>query len=332
LTLTIIFLFASLLVILLGCELFTNGIEHFGKRLKITEGAIGSVFAAVGTALPESLVAVIAIIFGTENSGYEVGIGAILGAPFLLSTLAFFITGLAVLIFHRVNHRPLSILADHVVIGRDLRFFFMVYILVILAAFLTSHILKIFIAIFLLALYSVYIWKTFAHRGGSTEAELQPLHFHRHTDIPHLLLIILQNIIGLGLIIVGARFFIDHLQNLAAALGASALVLSAILTPFATELPEKLNSILWIRQRKDTLALGNISGAMVFQSSILPSIGLIFTSWNLTEHPEALVMAVIAISSAAVSWAEMTWLKRLSPYALLVGGAFYAAYLVYILK
>ncbi len=41
-----------------------------------------------------------------------------------------------------------------------------------------------------------------------------------------------------------------------------------LVAPIATELPEKFNAVIWIRQGKDTLAMGNITGAMVFQASI----------------------------------------------------------------
>jgi len=102
-----------------------------------------------------------------------------------------------------------------------------------------------------------------------------------------------------------------------------------IITPIATELPEKINSILWIRQKKDTLALGNISGAMVFQSSISPAIGMAFTDWKLDG--QALAVVVVALGSAATAWGSMVWKKRLSPYALLMGGAFYAGYIWWVI-
>ena len=46
-------LLVTFVVILIGAELFTNGIEWAGHRLKLAEGAVGSLLAAVGTALPE---------------------------------------------------------------------------------------------------------------------------------------------------------------------------------------------------------------------------------------------------------------------------------------
>src|SRR4029078_9643097 len=80
-----------------GAELFTNGIEWFGKKLGLAEGAVGSVLAAVGTALPETMIPIIAILFSGQEHSDEIGVGAILGAPFMLATLAMFVTGIAVL-------------------------------------------------------------------------------------------------------------------------------------------------------------------------------------------------------------------------------------------
>ncbi len=60
----LVILFLALVVILFGAELFTNGIEWFGRKLDLAEGAVGSVLAAVGTALPETMIPLIAIVFG----------------------------------------------------------------------------------------------------------------------------------------------------------------------------------------------------------------------------------------------------------------------------
>ena len=60
--------------------------------------------AAVGTALPETMIPVVAILAADfadrdlETAG-EIGIGAILGAPFMLATLAMFVVGVSALVF-----------------------------------------------------------------------------------------------------------------------------------------------------------------------------------------------------------------------------------------
>ncbi len=72
--LTILILISSIGVMLLGAGLFTNGIEWFGKKLNVSDRAIGSVFAGVGTALPETMIPIVAILFGTTSQEVEVGV------------------------------------------------------------------------------------------------------------------------------------------------------------------------------------------------------------------------------------------------------------------
>jgi len=316
-------------VILLAAELFTNGVEWFGKRLQLAEGAVGSVLAAVGTALPETSIAIVAVVSGKAT--HAVGIGAILGAPMMLSTLAMFVTGLAVILFARAGRRALEMTVDHRILGRDLRAFFSVYALAIAAAFVRWYPARAAVAIFLVAMYACYVRQTFRAEGNSTgDHDLKPLHFRRRAAVPRLRIVALQALVGLALIFVGAKLFISSVYPISGLLGIPPLVLGLIITPIATELPEKFNSITWVRQKKDTLALGNISGAMVFQSSITPAIGIVFTSWDLGKDPDALAGAIIAIAAAVGLWIELSFRKRLSPYSLLAGGLFYALYPIYV--
>ena len=99
--------------------------------------------------------------------------------------------------------------------------------------------------------------------------------------------------IALALIIGGAQLFIHAVDDVARSFDVSPLAFSLLVAPIATELPEKFNSVLWVRRRKDTLALGNMTGAMVFQSSFPVTIGLLLTPWHL--EAQALVAAIIAL-------------------------------------
>jgi cation:H+ antiporter len=317
----------SFIVILAAAELFTNSIEWFGKKLRLAEGAVGSVLAAVGTALPETSIAIIAVVSGKAT--HDVGVGAILGAPMMLSTLAMFVTGLAVLVFSRAGHRTTDMTVDHTVLGRDLRTFFIVYTIAICAAFVPWYAARVVVAIFLVGVYVNYVLRTFhGEEGDCTNHDPKPLHFHRAAEIPRLRIVSIQVIVSLAAILIGAKLFVESVTAIAKPLGVSSLVLGLIIAPIATELPEKFNSITWVRQKKDTFALGNISGAMVFQSSITPAIGILFTPWVLKG--DAIASAVIAISATIVLWAEMRLRQRLSPYTLLLGGLFYAAYPIYV--
>ena len=137
----IVLLVVSLAVILVAAELFTNSIEWFGHKLNLAEGAVGSVLAAVATAMPETLIPVIAIIGpllvgSTPTEGAQaVGVGAILGAPFMLSTLAMFVTGIAVVIYARRGRRGTAMRVNVGVLGRDVAFFIVGYGIAIGTAF-----------------------------------------------------------------------------------------------------------------------------------------------------------------------------------------------------
>ncbi|MCE3266525.1 MAG: hypothetical protein K0S15_1234, partial [Solirubrobacterales bacterium] len=106
--------------------------------------------------------------------------------------------------------------------------------------------------------------------------------------------IVIQLLVGLLMIIGGAELFVEEIVTVAEELGVSALVLSLVLAPLATELPEKFNSVLWIRRDKDTLAVGNITGAMAFQSTVSIALGLTVTSWDLDRYAVAAGVAGLA--------------------------------------
>src|SRR6185436_13998528 len=134
-----------------------------------------------------------------------------------------------------------------------------------------------------------------------------------------------QTGLSLLLIVGGARMFVSGVNTIAETLGVSHLVFALLVAPVATELPEKFNSVLWVRRGKDTLALGNMTGAMVFQSSFPVTVGLLLTPWHL-----ALEAAVIALVAGGVLWMTIRFRRRFSAPLLLLQGAFFAGYVVYV--
>jgi len=322
----IIKLIVSLFVILAGAEFFTNSVEWLGRKLKLGDGAVGSVFAAVGTALPETLIPVIAILSGDHGSDqHDIGIGAILGAPFMLATLALFVTGIAAVIKRR-NNSQMNIIPD--VMKRDMRFFMLVYAIAILASFLPAWSMKVVAAGFLVFAYIFYVHKTIKNSKGKHDEEgegLNPLYLMRKNPDPPFVLVLAQLAAALGIILVGAVIFVGSVQVVATFWGVPVLVLSLIITPIATELPEKFNSIIWVSRGKDTLALGNITGAMVFQSSLIPAIGILLTTWEL--EPVALLSAILALGAIFFQYICLSGKHGLKPSHLLCGVLFYLIFI-----
>lgn len=322
---------ASFVIILAGAELFTNGIEWFGERLGFSQGMVGSVFAAVGTAMPETMIPIIAILFTGTAAAQEIGIGAILGAPFLLSTAAMFVTGSAVLVYHRTRRRSPNVNVDQVVLRRDLRYFLFIYTvgLAMGLPFLPRpDFVKWMVGAAFLAGYALYVYRTSRDPKSEHGEELNPLYFARLLRSDRLRWILLQVFVSLVAIVVGARLFVAQVETIAHALALPALLLSLIIAPLATELPEKFNSVIWIRQRKDTLALGNISGAMVFQGSIPVTIGLWFTPWHLDQF--SLASGAIAIGAGLLMQLYLRTGNVLSGRELMSLGAFYLAFVAFV--
>ena len=323
-------LLLMLFVILLASELFTNALEHLGERLGISEGVTGSLFAAVGTALPETLVPLLALLAGTAqvNVNEEIGVGAILGAPLMLSTLSVCLMALSVLGRRGATGR---VRPEHGGLVRDLDFFLAAFALAAAAMFIPhqARYVRGALSFALVLIYFVYLLLTLrasaklVEAGHGTEAG-EPMLFARIGLPQNLPTILLQLAAGLALLVFGAKGFIRGVEGAAQILGISALLLSLLIIPIATELPEKVNSILWVRRGKDTLAMGNITGAMVFQGTLLPAIGIMLTPWQ----PRIEVLTGVVVTLLAVAWLRFQARSGgLRIWALLVNGGLYLCFL-----
>ena len=336
----VVVLAIAFVVILLGAELFTNGIEWFGRKLNLAQGAVGSVLAAVGTALPETMIPIIAIVFASGGSATDVGVGAILGAPFMLSTLAMFVTGVGVIAFRTRRPSGTHMVVDTSVLVHDIRYFVVAYALAIAAAFLPESLsfLKYVVAVILIGIYAWYVRGHLQAEAGDDGDELPALRFRRadrsafrqDPHVPRLRIVSVQVLVALACIVGGAYLFVGAVDSLARTVGVSEILLALVIAPIATELPEKFNSLIWVRQGKDTLAMGNITGAMVFQSAIPTVVALVLAgdAWRVTgDSVLAFASAGIAFIAVAAIFGPMARRARLDARALLVGGVLYLFYL-----
>jgi cation:H+ antiporter len=349
----VLYLYAFYLVAIL----FTNGIEWLGVRFKLPAGALGSVFAAVGTALPETLIALIAVFSGTVSS-HDIGIGAILGAPFLLSSIAFFVIGFTYLLSRKQGVRTNPFDIDTTVIRTDFDFFLIAFTVAALAGLYTpwlvgvevagyemARLLHIVLGVILLVVYVLYVVKVMG-KGGEFLEEPKPLLIVKWTlkilpilglrmvsaaknieEAPKRRYIIVQLIGSLAILFLLARGFVNEIEWLSEAIRMPALIISLLIIPVATELPEKLNSIIWVRGNHDTLAMGNVSGAMVFQSSIPVTIGLWFTEWSFAPLSFAFATCVLTLISGLLVRIDLHRTGEIQPRTLMLGALFYVAFI-----
>ena len=326
---SVVLLPASFAVLLAGALLFTNAIEWFGSKLELGQGAVGSLLAAVATALPESLIPVIAIIEGHEGAD-DVAIGAILGAPLLLATIAMALVGVGALVYRERRPQGLETAVDFRTLKRDLGFFMACLTVALLLGLGAPKALQISGAVVLVGAYAAYAAWTLRHSGTvESEEQLKPLVMDTtRGDPPAMPTVILQLLVALGAIVGGAEIFVDQVLHVADSLDVDPLLLSLVLAPFATELPEKANSFFWVRDGKDSLALGNITGAMVFQSTIPVSIGLLFTSWQLDTY--SILAGCLALAGGVIAIVTLQIRGRFNGRAIAVWAALYVIFVGYV--
>lgn len=315
----LLILISGMVLIVLSADYFTNGIEWLGFGLGLDEGAIGSLLAALGTALPETLVPVIAIIFGGNSATEAIGLGAILGAPLMLSTLAFMIIGVGLWI-----HKRREPALPKGAVDRDLGFFLGGFAIALGSGFSPTSWRRPLAAILVIG-YAVHVYRL-VHTGRHATASESPgrrLHLSSRARPPFILVVVQVGMALFGLIL-GAHFFVVGLNRVSVDFKISGFLLSVILTPVATELPEVLNSVLWIRRHKDRLAFGNVTGAMAFQATIVPALGMIFSPWRLT---------VWELAAGVLAWVSAAWIfsrnrqGTLTVVPLLTAGLFYLAFI-----
>jgi cation:H+ antiporter len=327
--LTIALFLGSAALIYFACEYFTNSVEWCGRHLNLGATAIGSVLAAFGTALPESAVTFTAVVFGHTPQQKDIGVGAAMGGPLVLATLAYGVTGLVLwLNQRRLKRATCGVVADYRRLSSDQVSFLLIFAVKVSLG-LVVFAWKPWLGILFLLAYAVYVWREITAPGPENEADeddLEPLRFNAKN--PNLFWAGSQAIVALVVIAAAAHIFVAQLETIGTALGMAPHLVALLLSPVATELPETMNAVIWVRQGKERLALANISGAMMIQACIPSALGIVFTPWRFDAN---LVASGLVTALAIVVLWIMFVRKRVDGRGLAAIGLLYglfAAWLV----
>jgi cation:H+ antiporter len=311
--------------IYLSCEYFVNGVEWVGRRLGIGATATGTVLAAFGTALPESAVTFIAVVFGRNTAQKDIGVGAAVGGPLVLSTISYAVVGVVLWSSrHKLGRGTTELQLDTQRLSSDQAWFLLIFI-VVLALGLVSFPGKQWFGILLFGAYALYVWREITARHGKEhdDEQLEPLKFRPRN--PSLAWASLQTLIALVVIAVASHSFVTQLESIGTHLGVSPQLIALILSPVATELPETLNALIWVRQGRERLALANISGAMMIQATVPAGLGVLFTTWRFD-------LPLVIAASTATAAVILLWLmfrrQRVSGVNLIPLGLLYVLFAI----
>jgi cation:H+ antiporter len=318
----VVLLLGSAALIYLACEFFVNGVEWVGRRLLVGQKATGTILAAFGTALPETVVTFVAVIFPHTAADKDIGIGAAMGGPLVLGTIAYAVVGATLWICKRQLPSGDEARSLYAGLSRD-QAWFIVISLVKLAVGVVAFAYKPWLGLLFLAAYGAYAWKEMGGAQQLDSEELEPLRLTPKAPIPALWAALLQTGAAVVVIFVACRFFVGQLDALRPYLGLKPQLLSLLISPIATELPETLNAVIWIRQGKVRLALANISGAMMIQATAPTAFGLFATPWIL--DPALTVAGVITLVSVGVLFLAF-WRGWITRTCLALMSLFYGAF------
>ncbi len=303
--LTVLLFLLSAGAIYVACEYFVNGVEWFGQKLNLGATATGTILAAFGTALPESAVTFVAVILGKTPEQRDIGVGAALGGPLVLATIAYAVVGVALWAHRRRLQR-----ADHAVrveygrLARDQSWFLAIFV-VKCGLGLVAFAFKPWLGVLFLLAYGLYVWRELKSSDTAPEEEeLEPLKFQPKAVEPSLWWVALQTTLALVVIAFASHTFVKQIEAIGVALQLSPHLVALVLSPVATELPETMNALIWVRQGKERLALANISGAMMIQATIPSSLALFATPWLF--DPPLMVAGVLTGVAVIYLW----WLFR----------------------
>jgi cation:H+ antiporter len=304
-----------------ACEYFVNGVEWVGLKAGISQNAVGTVLAAFGTALPESVVTFVAVVFGHDASAKNIGVGAALGGPLVLATIAYPIVGIMLLLTRSQQPgNPIDVNRQR--LGRDQSWFLLIFAFKIALGFLAFS-LKPWLGWLFLAAYAAYTWVEVRHEGDVPEGSVEPLMFQQAAENPGWVMVTLQTVLAMVVIFAASHVFVSQLGVVGPWLGIPSTVVALLLSPIATELPETMNAIIWIRQGKHRLALSNISGSMMIQATVPTALGLFFTPWLFDG---ALTVAGVVTAVAIAGLLVLLRCNALTPVRLALFALGYVAF------
>ena len=325
--LTVVLFLGSAAAIYFACEFFVNGIEWLGRKLGVGETATGTILAAFGTALPESAVTFMAVVLGRDAAQKDIGVGAALGGPMVLATFSYAVVGFAMLWNHRRLGRSTHIIeGDSRRLRRDQAWFLSVFLGKMALGLVVFNYKPWAGTLFLLA-YVVYLLRELHGAQILSVGALVPLKLHPKGD-PGLFWPLAQTSLALIAIAVASKLFVGQLETIGKWAGLSPQLVALLLSPVATELPETMNALIWVRQGKERLALANISGAMMIQATIPTALGLFFTSWMFSR---ALVVSGVITLAAVAALLALFSRKSVKAGALIPLVGLYVLFIVIVL-
>jgi cation:H+ antiporter len=313
----ITFVVAGLILLIWGADRFVHGAAASARNLGVAPLLIGLTVVALATSAPEILVSVVAAIDDQPGLAYGNAIGSnIVNVGLVL--------GLTAMI------RPIKL--ESATLRREMPALLAVSLLTV-SLFLDAYLSRIDGVVMLTGLVIVMVWLT---RLGMRSAANDPIKIDYEAEIPSdvsMPMAVIWLLIGLGILLVGAKMLEHGAVGIAEMLGVSEVVIGVTIVAFGTSLPELAVSLASALKGEYGLAIGNIVGSNIF--NLLAVIGVAATIAPSALAPSVLSLHIFVMVAFTLVLFAMTYdydgkaeLSRLEGAALLIAYLAYDGYVI----
>jgi cation:H+ antiporter len=327
---TVLILLGSIALVFGAAVIFVNAIEWVGCQLRLGSSFVGAIIAPLFSSFPEMTVFLVAVFAYGGTAGEEIGIGTIFGQPFMASSLAYGLVGLAALLGYMLKKRKSAVLSVDRSLAVPYIFITVLFPLTLLPGLLGIAWIKNLCAFVFLGAFVSYIWMMYRRRKAELLEDPGTPYLCKVTSrlVRNDMAIAVVQLLGaVALLYFGSERLVGAVDVLARNTGMSPLGLALIVVPAATAIPETASALIWGYRGKDTLSLGSLVGEKILYSSLYPGLGLLLTSWVLDIHAYISVLATTVISLILLFYISK---QKVPWYALCFGLLFFAGYAIMI--
>lgn len=305
---------AGLALLTFGAEMLVRGASRIAAWAGISPLVIGLTVVAFGTSAPELAINVQSALSGQP----DIAIGNVVGSNIANILL---ILGISAIVAPLMTRRQ--------VIWQDAPIMIGISIATYLFA-LDGLISTLEGFIFFSALVT-YIWFLIRQsRQESRDVEQEHSH-HEQKNLSGWLLNIGLVALGLGLLVLGARWMVDSAVDIARWLGMDELVIGLTVVAVGTSLPELATSVIAAAKGERDIAVGNVVGSNIFNLFFVLGLSSIIVPVGIPVSQAALnfdipVMIVVALASFPVFFIG----GQIYRWEGFVFVGYYAAYTLYL--
>ncbi len=299
----------GLVLLSLGAKWLVEGSSGIALHFGIRPIIVGMTVVAFGTSMPEFVFNLAATLQGSN----DLGLGNIVGSN--IANIAL-VLGVSAIIHPIKIDKSLIKVEYPIILGITILFFLMALDGAI--GQFDGIVLALVFAGFL-----VYMIKTSSNGSVEGLVELPEVDATETSSKKNILFAVL----GLVLLIVGARFMVDSAVEIARFFHVSELVIGLTIIAIGTSLPELAASVMSTIKKEADISLGNVLGSNIF--NVLFVIGLLSIflptlsggETTLTLHFPAMILVTLLLG-------PLLWLKN--HISRLDGILFVSLYIVYL--